>query len=333
MDRITNQPRPGIEIVDAAELLASPAPQIDWLVHGLIPLGTVGDVFGPPGDGKSTIVMDLALSISSGAGSWFGLRCASGQVVILGGERSGKDALARDLHRAAQGRRPDRGMLLFPCLADADFPPMWRWDRQAQEWCATDWCQALTAWLAASPPVLVIIDTLLSVASGLDVLDVSQGYSLGQTIRRWARDLGGPTVLTVSHTSQAMARDELPWRLHWLSRQGSSGFPGAVRWAAGVSRIKDDDELAKVLGLAERAREGGLVALGVSKHNEMPRPVWNNQAPAIFHQRADGSLLLVKDGREVSKALSEVARETGRKPKKPKPEKELVEVDYDDIPF
>ena len=331
MDRITpTPPSPkGVEVLDASDLLSSPPSPIHWAVEGLLPAGTVGDIFGPPGDGKSSIIMDLAMAVAAGTGSWFGLKCISGPVTVLGGERSGRDALARDLHRSAQGRRPGPGTLVFPS-AGGEFPALWQWNRQIGEWIPTDWCHALTNWLASSPPCLVIIDTLLSVASGLDVLDVSQGYSLGQTLRRWAKVLGGPTVLTVSHTSQAMARDTLSWRLHWLSRQGSSGYPGAIRWAAGVSRMKPEDDLAKVLGLAERAAQGGLIALGVSKHNEMPRPLWSSQAPAIFEQRPDGSLWLVKDGREVAKALSQAAQQ--EKPKKAKSRKTEVEYD-DDIEF
>lgn len=55
----------------AAELLAKQPPPIDWLVGGLLPTGTLGDVSGPPGDGKSTILLSLADHISRGA-AWYG---------------------------------------------------------------------------------------------------------------------------------------------------------------------------------------------------------------------------------------------------------------------
>lgn len=50
----------------SAELLARPARPITWLVDGLLPLGTLGDVSGPPGDGKSTILLSLADHVSCG---------------------------------------------------------------------------------------------------------------------------------------------------------------------------------------------------------------------------------------------------------------------------
>lgn len=281
---------------DAAVLLSKPPQPVDWLVDGILPTGTVGDVFGPPGEGKSTILLHLAMTIATGSGSWFGCRCASGRVAILGGEKSNEGAAARDLHRVWQGRKAERGQL---AISPQD-EPLWRWDKLSQCWILTDAGQAESAALAVYRPALILLDTTMAVAAGGDQIDNVAQYSLGKTVQRWARDLGGATVLGVSHTNQASAKESAAWRLNYLSRAGGNGLPGALRWLAGVTRMRPDDDLAKSLGMEDEAGRKKLVALGVSKHNEIPTPAWNPLAPAIFEIRKDGSLLLVKDGREVA---------------------------------
>jgi hypothetical protein len=298
---------------DAAALLQEPSPPIDWLVEGLLPLGTVGDVFGDPSVGKSSLILDLALTVASCSHEWFGMKCASGPVVLLGGERSSKKALIRDLHRAARGRELDPGMLVFPYLPgksgeEAEFPEIWRWSRALDEWELTSFGKEITAWLQDARPALIIIDTLISVATGLNVIDPAQGQKLGKTIREWSRILQS-TTLTLSHTSQASAKEKLSSRLHWLSRQGSSGYPGALRWAMGVSKLRKDDELAAALGLDVYADSKRLIAVGVSKHNEMPRPAWNEIFPAIFEILPDGGLKMAYDGRQVAEIMTQKVTE------------------------
>lgn len=283
---------------DAADLLSKPTQPIDWLVDGILPTGTVGDVFGPPGEGKSTILLHLAMTIATGEGHWFGRRCASGRVAILGGEKSSEGAAARDLHRVWHRRAVGHGQL---AISPQD-EPLWRWDRLSQCWMLTDAGQAETAALAVYRPALILLDTTMAVAVGGDQIDNVAQYSLGKTIQRWARDLGGATVLGVSHTNQASAKESAAWRLNYLSRAGGNGLPGALRWLAGMTRIRPDDDVAKLLGLEGESAKKKLVAFAVSKHNEIPTPHWHPNAPAIFEILQDGSLLLVRDGREVEVA-------------------------------
>ena len=301
-----------IQIIDAAALLTTPPPPVQWLVEGYLPLGTVGDMSGPPGEGKSTLSLDLALAVASGTEAWYGLRCASGRVAILGGERSGVDAFARDLHRTAQARTIDAGRLLMPADNVGECPPLWAWDRQLNTWMPTAWGATVTEWLAEAQPALIIIDTLMSAALGCDQLDNPQQYALGREVQRWARSLGKPTVLSISHTNQASAKDSLAWRLHYLSRAGGNGLPGALRWVTGVSQVRPDDELAQTLGLAEQAAHHRLIAIGSSKHNEMPAPAWSHEHPAIFELRPDGGLLLVRDGQTVAQCQQRVHRTLAR---------------------
>ena len=280
-----------MKILDAADLLAAPPPPMSWAVEGVIPLGAVGDLAGPPGEGKSTLVLDLAISIASGCGSWLGRPCISGSVVLLGGERGDDATLSRDLHRVRQGRHVERSRLMAPS-SDGDHPPIWRWSSDGG-WELTGWGHIITDWLALTTPALVVLDTHMAVTAGTNQLDNAQQYEFGIELRRWARMIGGPVVLTISHTNQFSAGQALSWRLHYLARAGGNGLPGALRWVAGLSRLRPDDALAKKLGLEKRAEQAWLVALAVSKGNEMPRCRWSPDTPAIFEMLPNGSVVLL----------------------------------------
>jgi hypothetical protein len=289
-----------VNLVDAADLLASPPKPIEYLIDGLLPSGTCGDLFGMPGAGKSTLTLDLLTTLASGVGNWHGLKCAAGAVAVIGGERKNADAFQRDLHRG-RNKNIRAGQLLAPSPASGD-NAIWAWEKRAEQWRLTGWGQDLTAFLQHEKPVLVCLDTVMSIARGSDLLDQPQQYALGETIINWTNTLK-TTSLTVSHTNQASHQQEVDERLNYLSRAGGNGFAGAVRWMAGLSRLRGSDTLSKKLGLVERASNERLIAAGASKHNEMPRPYWSHMYPSIFKLEDHGGLTLVRDGREVRESI------------------------------
>jgi hypothetical protein len=170
-------------------------------------------------------------------------------------------------------------------------PPLWKWT--ADKWNLTPWGEEITQKLLAHKVSLAILDTQLAVTEGTNQLDNTQQYAFGVTLRAWAKLIGNPVVLTVSHTNQGSASLALSWRLHYLSRAGGNGLPGALRWAAGLSRLRPDDELVRQLGLEREASRRWLVALAVSKANEMPRAIWSTDSPAVLEIRENGSLGLI----------------------------------------
>ncbi len=271
----------------STELLSRPLKPIDYLVDGLFPLGTLGDVSGPPGDGKSTILLSLADHISSGR-TWFGRRVRQMPVAWISGEASGEDAIQRDLHRIKAGQDSD---ILF---MQPEEEPMLRFDKSLARWVTTAEGAAILQRCRDGGVGFAVFDTIGSLCAGLVEIDNDQQRQLARHLRR---ELGCMSGATVSHTNQASARDELAWRLHYLSRAGGNGFPGAVRWAAGVSQLQEDD--AERLGgriTREEIRGSRLSAFGVSKHNEMPRPACNNSSPMVFEIKPDGELVLLVDG-------------------------------------
>jgi RecA-family ATPase len=298
LSAVLAQQQPVIRAVDAHDTLRQQPAPLTWLVAGVLPAATVGDISGPPGVGKSSLVLDLALAIASGTGTWMGRDCAQGKVVLLGGERGGETAFARDLHRLAQGRLPAPGRLVALDSADGH-PPMWAYARD--KWNLTPWGEAVTAWLQRDPVSLVVLDTQMSVAQGTNQMDNAQQYAFGVTLQSWARDVGRPAVLTVSHTNQVSNSQDLTARLHYYARAGGNGLPGALRWAAGVARLRPDDKLAKELGLSDAAAARWLIAFGVSKSNEMPRSPWNNEQPAVFELQPDGALTFVSHTARVAR--------------------------------
>ena len=292
-------------LIDAATVLASPPPQIRWSFEGLVPEGTDGDEAGGPGVGKTTITKSMVLAVASATGNWFNLKCTAGKVMLLGGECSSSDSFSRDLHRSIGNKKIDPGMLHLAkndkYKKDADY--IFHWNRD--DWELTDWGQEVTDQLVATPHAMVVLDTTLSVCRGYDPLNIPQQYSLGTTIRSWGDKLGDPFILSLSHTNQASNSEQLDQRLSYLSRAGGNGLPGSLRWLAGVSRLKQSDKLASGLKLAKQAENDWLIAFGVSKANEMPRAVWNDNHPAIFQIRLDGQLVMLMDGKEVKERLSE----------------------------
>lgn len=286
----------------AAELLAKQPPPIEWLVAGLLPVGTLGDVSGPPGDGKSTILLSLADHISRGA-PWFGIATKQTPVAWITGEASSAAAIQRDLHRLHAA--PDADIQFL--LPEGE---MFRFDRQVGSWITTAEGAAILQRCRDADIRFVVIDTIGSVCAGLVEIDNDQQRQLARHLRG---ELAGMTAICVSHTNQSSAKETLDWRLHYLSRAGGNGFPGAIRWAAGVTSLKPDD--VAVLGervTRDEITQARIVAFGISKHNEMPRPAWNNITPAIFEIKQDGQLVLLADGEAVALHQRQAKAENSR---------------------
>lgn len=276
--------------------LRQPPPPHNWLVEGLIEGGKVTDVFGMPGEGKSTILNNLAAAIAAGMSSWCGLKIASGKVAMVGGEIS---------NLASMQRLTQRLVSSYPDLACAEqdqlkvFPdssPIWHYDSKGDGWILTKYGNWLTGMLIQSRPVLCIVDTITGAADfgtgGGDPVNVQ--YQLGKAIMRWCNDVES-AVITVSHTNQSSVSGNTAERLSYLSRTGTNGYPGALRSLIGVTRLRDEE--TEALGYGGRS----IVAMGVSKFNEHPTPpIWTNKYPALFDYTKSG-LLLVKDGRELQR--------------------------------
>lgn len=101
--------------------------QVDWLWDGHIPLGKITIFDGDPGNGKSTLSLDLTARVSKGAVMPDGTHGKNGGAVIITGEDGLADTIVPRLNAgqadlskivALQGVPDDTGQLRPPTVAD-----------------------------------------------------------------------------------------------------------------------------------------------------------------------------------------------------------------------
>lgn len=256
---------------------------IQWLVRDLIPLGILGDIFSMPDTGKSSLILTLVAAIANDEDNWNGFAIANGPVAYIGGEKSSEDVWERDLERANIDITDNTPLYNFD-PADG----LWFWDRKAEEWVETGAFSGIVARLKEVMPVLVVLDTLSLLAIGSEPTDTNQQVKLANRLHALRTELD-TTVLTISHTNQSSNTDRLDKRLHYTSRAGSNGYPGRLRWLMGMTNLTLDEKTA--LGI-DTIRK--VIALSVSKHNEMPQPRKGNMyKPFLFEIGHNGNLELL----------------------------------------
>lgn len=100
--------------------LTQPAP-IKWLVKGWIQTPALAMVHGPSGDGKTFVILDMALHIATGKPDWMGCKIKQGNVAYLAGE--GHHGLRARVAAWCQkhNERP-RNMWVSDCATDINTP-------------------------------------------------------------------------------------------------------------------------------------------------------------------------------------------------------------------
>ena len=78
-------PQSSTWIEDGDELLKTPSP-LRWLIKGWIPRDGLAMVFGASNSGKTFVVLDMLLSMSTGRGSWMGMKARNANCLYLCGE-------------------------------------------------------------------------------------------------------------------------------------------------------------------------------------------------------------------------------------------------------
>ena len=80
----------------------------NWLIKGLIPKTGLGAIYGPSGDGKTFVALDLAMAIARGV-PWRGRKAERAAVLYLspdGGEMVQNRIVAYCQHHGIADRRP-----------------------------------------------------------------------------------------------------------------------------------------------------------------------------------------------------------------------------------
>jgi RecA-family ATPase len=237
---VTNQPP-----APARPLLVCPPAWRDvplepmrWLATNRIPAADVTILSGDGGGGKTTVALQLAVSVERALGDWLGTTCEAGPVIFFSGEEP-EPEMRRRLHRVARkrGLEPvDMDGLHFH-FADPDTCMLGIAQRDG-----TMAPGPLFAWLAAVArdirPALIVVDSIAATFGGNQNDRVHARTFVG-LFRTLARDIGC-AILLLDHPSLAGITSgtgrggSMDWqnatraRLHLETVEGEDGSTGRV---------------------------------------------------------------------------------------------------------
>lgn len=178
-----------------------------WLVKRLIPLNSVGALYGLPNVGKSFVVFDLASHVSRGR-DWFGRKAKSGDVLYLYAE--GAEGIA-----ARAKAWTDNNDASGPGVALMNGVPNLFSDKTAAKKivAAARECEKESG----QPVRLIIVDTLAAATAGADGSSDRDMGLVCDRLRKVANDLDC-AVLIVHHSGKDVSK----------GMRGSSAILGAV---------------------------------------------------------------------------------------------------------
>lgn len=196
-----------VRVWTLAELDAQPDPE--WQIEGVLPAKGQGTVFGATGAGKTFVVLDVAMTIASGGGTWFGRNVRGGTVVYVAAEAAHS---LRNRVRAYRRNHPglDPAFYVVPDAVQLMSP--------------IDVGAIIAAVEAVAPAdiALIVFDTWSKVTPGADENSrQDMGTALAGVDRICQRfDCG---ALLVHHTGGNPERSDSP--------RGSSALLASVDWA------------------------------------------------------------------------------------------------------
>jgi RecA-family ATPase len=209
-----------------------------WLATHRIPARDATILSGDGGGGKTTVALQLAVSVERGLGDWLGTTCESGPVIFVSAEEPDHE-MRRRLERVARKRgiEPDEiaglhfhfaspeNCLLAVSRADGTMGP-------------TPLFESLAIAAAAIRPVLIIVDSIAATFGG-NQNDRVHARTFVALFRRLAHDVDC-AVLLLDHpslsgiTSGTGRGGSMDWqnatraRLHLETVQGADGITGRV---------------------------------------------------------------------------------------------------------
>lgn len=180
--------------ISGSELLSRET-KIEYLIDGIIESNTTGLIFGPPGGGKTFIILDIALCVATGE-SWNGRKVAQGNVIYFCAE--GNAGIPRRIQAwlDTHGMKSEDLHLLHVSTGTIDFS-------QENKELVTKTIQEISKNNSA-PISLIIIDTLARhMPAGDDEnsnKDMSKLIRLSDSIRE---NVGNCVVNFVHHTGNS----------------------------------------------------------------------------------------------------------------------------------
>jgi AAA domain-containing protein len=202
--------------------------RVSWLWQGYIPAGKLTLIDGDPGDGKSTMSLDLAARVSTGSPMPDGSAGAKGTVIIL----SAEDGIADTIRPRLDAAGADAGQVIaIDEVTGVDGPP-----RPVE--LPLD-LPLLAAVIQTHDATLLTIDPLMAFLAGVDSHN-------DQSVRRALHPLSkladktGVAIVVIRHLNKGSGAKAL------YRGGGSIGIGGAAR-AVHVVAADPDDETRRLL--------------------------------------------------------------------------------------
>ncbi|MBL8553704.1 MAG: AAA family ATPase [Phenylobacterium sp.] len=223
--------RPAVAPLRASDLLKNPPPSRQWMVRDLIPASQVTELRGDGGGGKSTLALQLCVSVVAEA-PWLGMAIEHGGPAFYLASEDDTDELHRRLSAIAGQAGVDRTALndlhVWPLATEdpALAAPSGQGIGQTQRWAE------LVEHIERIRPALVVLDSRADVFAGEEINRQQVRAFIG-----WLRELAvrtGVAVVVLAHPSQSGKSDG-------TGNSGSTHWGNAVRSALYLSVVKGHD--------------------------------------------------------------------------------------------
>lgn len=202
-----------LKLYSTRELFELPAPE--WLIDGILPRGGVVGLYGPPGEGKSFVALDMAVAIATGL-PWQGNAVHAGYVLYIAAE--GGVGITKRVKALAIKHHLTPDAINVAWLTEAvsvnndvdDIDTLFnRLDNEVED-----------------QPVFIVIDTLARCFDGNENEQEDMGRFIAGVDRM--RLHFNATVMIIHHTNVSGERE-----------RGNTAFRGAADTMVSVKRDKD----------------------------------------------------------------------------------------------
>lgn len=261
---------------EVGRLLSTVEPErVDWIWRGRIPKGKLTIVEGDPGDGKSTITIDLAARVSIGTPWPDGEECEVGGVVLCNAEDGLADTIRPRLDAA--GGDAER-VLALAAVPEGDSERLLSVPKDLE---------IIRRGIERVGATVVVIDPLSAFLSG--GVNTHRDADVRRALAPMAKlaEDTGAAVVVVRHLNQTQGGNPL------YRGQGSIGIVGAARSALLVARHPEDEDLRVLASLKSNLAEPApsLTFALVESDNGSPRVDWKGEttlsAAALLAAPAD----------------------------------------------
>lgn len=182
------------KVLSIDDLLNMPPPS--WIVEGALQEQSVAVLFGPPGEGKSFVALDIALCMAAGI-DWHGHAVTPGNVLFVAAEG------AAGLGVRIQAWIREHGLASTPSAFQFFLHELTFADRDMAE----DFLDFVADEAKVAKPRLIVVDTLSQTATGFEEnsnTDMAAYFKRAQGLVNRT----GATILVIHHTGKDASKGE-----------------------------------------------------------------------------------------------------------------------------